>query len=65
MQAFKKKLQIFNEFLFEKKNSVEGCGLRKVPGEFVPRIFLVPHILMKRLFLNSLRTKFSESGVLS
>ncbi len=64
MQAFQKNPNF--QYIFGlKKNLVEGRCVQEVPREFGPWIFLVPPILVKILFLDSVRTKLSEFGVLS
>ncbi len=64
MQTFQK-IPYFEWIFCLKKILVEGCGLREMPREFGPWIFLVPSISMKILFLDSVRAKLLESGVLS
>jgi hypothetical protein len=48
-----------------KKNLVEGRCVQEVLRGFAPCTFLVPPILMKLVFLDSVRTKLSESDPLS
>ncbi len=64
MQAFQKTLSI-QWITTLKKKLVEGRCVREVPWGFAPCTFLVPPILMKLVFLDSARTKLSESDPLS
>jgi hypothetical protein len=64
MPAFQKTSN-FQEILDLKKKLVEGRCVREVPREFGPWFFLVPPILVKYIFLDSVRTKLSESDPLS
>jgi hypothetical protein len=64
MPAFQKTSN-FQWILPLKKILVEGRCVRDVPRGFGPCTFLVPSILLKLVFLDSAKTKLSESGVLS
>ncbi len=64
MQAFQK-YPNFQEILDLKKNLVEGRCVRDVSREFGPWFFLVPPILVKSVFLDSVRTQLPESDPLS
>jgi hypothetical protein len=64
MQAFQKNPN-FQQIWPLKKKLVEGRCVREVSREFGPWLFLVTPILVKLVFLDSVRTKLSESGVLS
>ncbi len=62
---------MFSSKLAELKNCIVQTPtaplnfLQEVPREFGPWDFLVPPILVKLVFLDSVRTKFSESDQLS
>jgi hypothetical protein len=64
MQTFQK-YPNFQEITTLKKYLVEGRCVREVLRGFEPCTFLVPPILMKLVFLDSARTKLSESDPLS
>ncbi len=64
MQAFQKTSH-FQEILDLKKKLVEGRSVREVSREFGPWFILVPPILLKLVFLDSVRTKLSETDPLS
>jgi hypothetical protein len=58
MQAFQK-YPNFQEILDLEKNLVEGRCVREVSREFGPWFFLVPPILVKLVFLGSVRTQLT------
>ncbi len=64
MQAFQK-YPNFQEILDLKKKLVEGRCVREVSREFGPWFFLVPPILVKLEFLDSVRTQLPETDPLS
>jgi hypothetical protein len=59
-----KKIKLSINLDFEKK-IVERYCIWEVPREFGPCTFLVPPILIKLSFLDSIRTKLSEFDPLS
>jgi hypothetical protein len=64
MQAFQK-TPIFQQIWPLKKKLEEGRCVREVSREFGPWFILVPLILVKPVFLDSVRTKLSETDPLS
>jgi hypothetical protein len=64
MQTF----QIYPNFQYIfglKKNLMEGRCVREVSRDFGPWFFLVPPILVKLVFLDSVRTQLPETDPLS
>jgi hypothetical protein len=64
MQAFQKTPN-FQQIWLLKKKLVDGRCVREVSREFGPWFFSVPPILVKLVFLDSVRTKLSETDPLS
>jgi hypothetical protein len=64
MQVFQK-YSNFQQIWHLKKKLVQGRCVQEVSREFGPWFFLVPPILVKSIFLDSVRTKLSETDPLS
>jgi hypothetical protein len=64
MQVFQK-YPSFQQIWHLKKKLVQGRCVQEVSREFGPWFFLVPPILVKLVFLDSVRTKLSETDLLS
>jgi hypothetical protein len=64
MQAFQK-YPNFQEIFILKKNLMVGRCVREVSREFGPWFYLVAPILVKLVFLDSVRTQLPETDPLS